>query len=267
MQRYVEVQFDVPVGQPQVHRLSALAAPVLVLTLSGDVQYSLGDDNALQPVRRAMFTGPLISSASNRYEGPMHGFMIRFRPWGVRALFGIWGMGLANEARDACDAAPPDVRPALYDWLCRLEEAPDFAHRTALANAFLLRRLRALRALPDAVAPALSLIERTSGTLSIAELSRKLDTPESTLRRQFVETTGVSPKLHAQIIRFRHAFGILHGTPETTWADVVSRFGYTDQAHFIREHRRFAGVAPTRLVETARFMDRSMGLGDDRPRS
>ena len=106
----------------------------------------------------------------------------------------------------------------------------------------------------------------TSGALPVAALARHLGTAESTLRRNLVETTGASPKLHAQIIRFRHAWGFLRTSPQVTWADVVNRFGYTDQSHFIHEHRRFSGQAPGSLDVAERFMDRSMGLGDDGPR-
>lgn len=260
--RYVEVRFHA--GTPVIHRISALGAPVFVLTLSGNAWFGT-DETSLQPIPFANITGPLVSSALNRYEGAMHGFLMRFTPWGMRALLGVWGAGLASEMSEAEDAVAPHLRPLVNAWIDRLAGAPDFASRVALADAFLLDRLRDIHRLPRTVLAALRTIERTSGALPVARLARSLETPESTLRRQIVETTGASPKLHAQIIRFRHTWHYLRTAPGATWADAVTRFGYTDQAHFIHEHRRFSGETPTALDASERFMDRSMGLGDDQP--
>lgn len=264
MHRYLEVRFDVPAGQALLHRISALAAPVLVVSLSGRVYYGTGDA-ATEAVPPVCFTGPLVTSLANRYEGAMHGFMVRFAPWGLYTLLKTWGPGLPNAALQPDDLATRVLRQQIADWAARLHEAPDFAARAALTNAFLLDRLGEGNALPSAVPAALHAIEQTSGTVPMARLARQVGVAESTLRRQLVETTGVAPKLHAQITRFRHAWAFLQADSRRTWADAVTRFGYTDQSHFIHEHRRFSGEPPTLLDASARYLDRSMGLGEDRP--
>ncbi len=265
VQRYLEVRFETPEGQPLLHRLSALASPVFVLTLSGEVFFG-SDEHSLAPVPLVSLTGPLAEAALNRYRGTMHGFMVRFTPWGARALLGVWGSGLPGEMVFPAEAVPAPLRAPLRAWTDRLAEAPDFSTRAALTDTFLLQRLRSQQALNTSVRPALEVIAQTSGALSITAIARQLGTPESTLRRHLVETTGLSPKRHAQITRFRHAWRFLQATPRATWADVVNRFGYTDQSHFIHEHRRFTGEPPGALDADARFMDRTMGLGDDRAR-
>lgn len=54
-----------------------------------------------------------------------------------------------------------------------------------------------------------------------------------------------------RVIRFQRAYRML-GTLEDSLADIAYRCGYSDQAHFTREVREFAGVPPTRLpAETA----------------
>jgi AraC-like DNA-binding protein len=36
-----------------------------------------------------------------------------------------------------------------------------------------------------------------------------------------------------------------HDAPARPWTDILHELGYFDQAHFIREFRTLAGIAPT----------------------
>ncbi|PAP77090.1 helix-turn-helix domain-containing protein [Rubrivirga marina] len=85
-----------------------------------------------------------------------------------------------------------------------------------------------------------------------------------TLRRRFA-VLGVSVKRYAEIVRFRLAHAFLHAVPGTTWSDVVERFGYADQSHFVRAYRRLAGVSPTRWESAERVIDRRMGIEEAPP--
>ena len=58
----------------------------------------------------------------------------------------------------------------------------------------------------------------------------------------------------------RRAHAYLHTTPGATWLDAVARFGYADQAHFVRDYRRFSGTSPTRWEPQRRIVDRRMGI-------
>jgi AraC-like DNA-binding protein len=66
-----------------------------------------------------------------------------------------------------------------------------------------------------------------------------------TLQRRFLEEVGLDPTLLRRIFRFRTAFGLLEGLPPGRWGAVAPRAGYFDQAHLIREFRRFAGAPPS----------------------
>ncbi len=265
--RYVEMRFEVPPGQHVEYCISALSNAVLAATLSGHARLS---GSTFEPVSRVpplCLMGPLTASVNNVFTGTMHGFFVRFTPAGAYMLLGARGADLTDHARVLGEVARPGEAAALTAWGEMLLEAPDFSTRVKMADAFLLERLRISAAVPTRIGTALRVIEQKSGNVRISTLAQQLEIGESTLRRHVHDVTGVSPKLHALIARFRHAHAFMQSTPQATWADAVVRFGYTDQAHFIHEHRRFAGEPPSAWQEAARFLDNGMGLADEGARA
>jgi AraC-like DNA-binding protein len=79
----------------------------------------------------------------------------------------------------------------------------------------------------------------------LAELAGSVGLTPRTLQRRFREEVGMDPTLLRRIFRFRTAFGLLERLPPGRWSRVAARAGYFDQAHLIREFRRFAGAPPS----------------------
>jgi AraC-like DNA-binding protein len=61
-----------------------------------------------------------------------------------------------------------------------------------------------------------------------------------------MEHVGVSPRQHLRWLRFERARKLLE-QGEQRAVDIALVTGYSDQAHFVREFRRFAGVTPGRF--------------------
>lgn len=69
---------------------------------------------------------------------------------------------------------------------------------------------------------------------------------ERTLRRHFVQTTGLSQTHIRQIERARDAMSLLqHDVPIL---DAVDQLGYADQPHLTRSMKRFMGYTPTQVM-------------------
>jgi AraC-like DNA-binding protein len=79
----------------------------------------------------------------------------------------------------------------------------------------------------------------------LAELAGSVGLTPRTLQRRFQEEVGMDPTLLRRIFRFRAAFGLLQRLPPGRWSGVAARVGCFDQAHLIREFRRFAGASPS----------------------
>jgi AraC-like DNA-binding protein len=67
-----------------------------------------------------------------------------------------------------------------------------------------------------------------------------------TLQRRFQNEVGLSPKVFQQVVRFRRAFRLLQ-QDENGGAGVAATAGYYDQAHLIRDFKRFAGATPRKF--------------------
>jgi AraC-like DNA-binding protein len=270
---YYEVEFEVPAGRPLRVPVSATTDPALNVTLAGSVTVRIGDGFRLPPVvlagpqPEAYAVEPSGAEASGaEASGLVRGFYVRFATVGPLALLGVEDYSLGEHgARPLHAVVRPSLREVARSWEAALLAAPTFAARVALTNRFLLDhgltpdhreeqgpRVRLLQA-------AVAAIERAGGNVRIGELARRLGVSESTLRRHF-GALGMPPKRFAGVVRFRRAHAYLRTTPGATWADVVARFGYADQAHFVRDYRRFSGAPPTRWDLGPRAVDRRMGI-------
>jgi AraC-like DNA-binding protein len=91
-----------------------------------------------------------------------------------------------------------------------------------------------------------SWLQASGGQVSIERLACHVGISRRQFERRFSEHVGVSPRLFGRIVRFQRVFRLL-GTE--SGASIAARCGFADQAHLVREVRRFAGVTPTLLAE------------------
>ena len=85
----------------------------------------------------------------------------------------------------------------------------------------------------------------------MAELAAQSHLSSSQLERQFKQYTAISPKAYARIVRFGSLQAALLVNPSIRLADLADVYGYSDQAHLIREFKSFAGCTPRDFAATA----------------
>ena len=78
---------------------------------------------------------------------------------------------------------------------------------------------------------------------AVRTLARRMRTSPSTLYRAFMDVVGQAPQAFFKTVRFRQALRTILETKEQGTAIALDH-GYYDQAHFIKEMRRFAGTSP-----------------------
>ena len=93
---------------------------------------------------------------------------------------------------------------------------------------------------------AIATLRASGGNAAIDRLARSAGLGRRQFERRFSEHVGLSPRLFGRIVRFQRA--VRHLGAESG-AAIAARCGYADQAHLIREIRRFAGQTPTALTE------------------
>lgn len=158
---------------------------------------------------------------------------------------------LLPTAQDAFAGRITDAAAVWPAWTARTaEQAASCAHPDAALDVFEAALCELLpsqwQARTDPIAHAVGMLRRSGGTRSIDELAVASQLGRRQFERRFRERVGLSPRLYGRIVRFQRA---LAGLGRESGADIAARCGYADQAHLVREFRRFAGAVPSALVE------------------
>jgi AraC-like DNA-binding protein len=99
---------------------------------------------------------------------------------------------------------------------------------------------------------AIASLAASHGTTAISSLSAELKFNERTMNRDCIKLSGLSPKVHARIFRFRRAVDLLKMANKIDLCHIAADCGYADQAHMTREFSSFAGTTPASFANTRR---------------
>ena len=126
-----------------------------------------------------------------------------------------------------------------------MDAADSDVSRISLVEQFLIAQLEERP--PDLlVSRALELIHGSGGTIRISELASLLHTSASPLEKRFRQEVGASPKKFANIVRARQVLKAIENGQEG-YAAYLSAF--YDQAHFIKDFKKFAAVTPEQYLK------------------
>jgi AraC-like DNA-binding protein len=172
---------------------------------------------------------------------------LRLAPLAAYSVLGVPIQHLHGEHGEFVDLRDAIGRDA-HDFASRVRDAPNWDTRFALVDEFLLDR--ALHGPPPSpeVVQAWERLTASHGATPIATVASDVGWSNKHLITRFKEQVGLTPKLAARLLRFeRVRRDVARGEP-TRWQQVAAESGYADQAHLIREFRRFTGTTPTALA-------------------
>ncbi len=96
------------------------------------------------------------------------------------------------------------------------------------------------------ITKAVELIENNAGAIEITELSKQLKVSDRTIRNQFYDCVGCSPKEFIRLVKIKQvAFTMKHSNSSLT--NIAYDNEYFDQAHFIHEVKSITGQSPNQL--------------------
>ena len=95
------------------------------------------------------------------------------------------------------------------------------------------------------------LMRRLQGQIRMTDLAAQSYLSSSQFERRFKHYTAVSPKTYARIIRFEAVRAALILEPSNRLADLANDYGYSDQAHLIREFKSFTDCTPGNFAALA----------------
>ncbi len=206
---------------------------------------------------RAIVFGVVSKSSARTLAGRGVIFGVKFLPGGFRAFF-----------RDAVAEVTDRVLPiaqvfgeAGRAWQEALSELTSPAHAEAreedqamIAHTEVF--LRALEPARDADAEAvLGIVNMVADDRDITHVDQVVERTamgKRTLQRLFREYVGVGPKWVIQRYRLHDAAERIAKGEGGGWARFAAQLGYADQAHFIRDFKRFVGETPARYAVRVR---------------
>jgi AraC-like DNA-binding protein len=210
--------------------------PELILNAGHPFEVLQGGEWRRQP--GLFFAGQIEGPLLLRPGGAAHVLGIRFHPHGAAALFGPRMHELT-----ARFTGIDDLSPALASGLGGAVEAGLSIARVEAALLAAETRLRA----PDRVVEEAVRRLREAPQTDIAVLARSLGISLRHLERRFRAAVGLPPKLFGRMRRFLQVFSAIE-QPSATWVRAAVDCGYYDQAHLIRDFRRFSGHTPAVLL-------------------
>jgi AraC-like DNA-binding protein len=215
---FVDARADLLFNFDAPYRREVIGGPTVELT------HSNLDAQRLAPIR-------IIQRGSVRIAG------VRFRlgglaPFAREPLAAFTDLTPAPEAVLGAEART--LEAALRD-----DPGPDEA--AALLDAFFIERFTAV---DTAFARALETFTTTGGRASVADLATASGVSQRQVERLFARHLGIPPKTVGRIVRFQGALRSLMADPGCPLGELAAGAGYYDQAHFIRDFRRFSGGVP-----------------------
>lgn len=131
----------------------------------------------------------------------------------------------------------------------KLRAATSWDDRFAIADAALVRRHEAGRAVDPEVAFAWGQMMASQGGVRVESLAAEVGWSRKRLWFRFRSQIGLNPKRAAQLVRFDHAAHRLAAGHRA--ASVAAESGYVDQSHLHRDATTFAGMTPTAVAGAA----------------
>jgi AraC-like DNA-binding protein len=192
-------------------------------------------------------------------SGPTRAIGATLLPGAARGLFGTSALEFANRHTSLSDVWGAQV-DALRQRLLEIH-SPDA--QLELFEAYLLTKSPQVKGMHPAVAQALANTQMVSDVGSWVSNS-------GFSHRRFIELfghdVGLTPKRFARVIRFQRMLKLLSKNPTASWAYLACDAGYSDQAHFNREFREFAGLTPEAYKQAAPDSPGHVPLLGDRTR-
>jgi len=191
--------------------------------------------------------GVASQSISRVLEGEGLVFGVQFLPGGFHPFFGKAIAGLTDRSIPIGDVFDGTE----HEWEAAILSLDDDAAMIAHAESRLGAKSPQRHVDADAVLRLVNAIADDREVTKVDDVVRLAGLGKRNLERLFRQYVGVGPKWVIQRYRLHEAAEYAATAEARDWPDLAARLGYADQAHFIRDFKRFVGQSPTRYAATA----------------
>jgi AraC-like DNA-binding protein len=157
------------------------------------------------------------------------------QPGAAQFLFGVPADELA-EQHTSLDALWGSRSADMHELL---REQNSLQEQLDLFESFLTRQVPVASSIHQAVAYALKRLPM----MDIAHVVRETGYSHKQFIKLFRTTVGLPPKLYCRILRFQRVLKMI-SEQQFSPVDIALQLEYSDQAHYNRDFREFAGISP-----------------------
>lgn len=222
---------------PLLYRLFADGCPGVLVQYGS--QFSDYTPTGLQPVPTCFYHGASAAYSDTSVSGAFGLLGAYLYPAATRLLTGVPAGELTGLTLDA--ALLLGSTAEVVERVCTARSAQE---RVEVFAAFLLQRFRCIsQARNHCLEAVVSRLLRVRSGFSVDEMARITGLSLRQFERAFARDVGLPPKLFSRIVRFQ---GVLvdAGRRNGTLTELAYDRGYSDQSHFIRDFKEFAGMNP-----------------------
>ncbi|MEL6986647.1 MAG: AraC family transcriptional regulator, partial [Bacteroidota bacterium] len=94
------------------------------------------------------------------------------------------------------------------------------------------------------------LIYKESGNITVAEIAERFNLYRQRLSFLFIQEVKYTIKKFINCVRIRACLQYKLEHPEISLTEIGHKFGFYDQAHFIRSFKSACGITPSEYVKT-----------------
>ncbi|MFK4344691.1 MULTISPECIES: DUF6597 domain-containing transcriptional factor [unclassified Paenibacillus] len=193
------------------------------------------------------FTHPFVSARQAGTETRI--FAVRFFPGGAHYFHGM-PTHLFTGGNYRLDDIWPENIEIIGE---RILETRDFNERVRIMDEYLNQLiLRQGTNDCDLMKNLLHRIFVSSGSMSVKELAEREAISERQINRKFGQWIGISPKKFSEVVRFQSVLRSIQSGDPLDWTELALEHSFFDQAHLIRDFRRFYGDSPLTAAKDLR---------------
>lgn len=131
----------------------------------------------------------------------------------------------------------------------RLTNAMSISKQVELIDDFFMQRLmnnKRDRSKISLVKEICSQIIANPETFDLQNLATQFQFSERYIQKLFIDSVGLTPQSFFSVQRFNRSLSLIQSS-DTDLTSIAYQCGYYDQAHFIREFKKFSGVSPSEV--------------------
>ena len=170
---------------------------------------------------------------------------IRFRPGLFYSFCNSPASYLLNVIVEAAEIFRPVSIDKLYDELVTEEGT---LRKLEIIETFLKSVLYAGKLSDDVFHETMAFIRNNDQHISVKEFCLKNKLYYKKLERQFLQCAGYTPKEFFNIRRFYNAVRLIYKS-EMNLTDICHSLGFYDQAHFIKDFKKYTSLSPSKFIK------------------